>query len=138
MRKDAREIVFKLIFEFLFLKEPDEETKTELLLENKAVVSDHDAEYVHSVYEGVIANFDTLYEAVNERANIFKGERIFKTDLAVMLLAAYELKFCEDIPPVVSINEALILAGKYCSENSIPFINGILAKIKLDAEQKGK
>lgn len=52
-----------------------------------------------------------------------------KVDLAIMRLAVYELKYREDIPANVSINEAVELAKKYGGDQSKNFINGVLGKI---------
>jgi len=51
-------------------------------------------------------------------------------DRNILRLAIYEMLHREDIPPVVSINEAVDLAKKYSTEDSGKFVNGILDKIK--------
>jgi N utilization substance protein B len=52
-----------------------------------------------------------------------------KVDLAIMRLSCYEIKFRDDIPMNVSINEAVELAKKYSGEQSGTFVNGVLGKI---------
>ena len=52
-----------------------------------------------------------------------------KVDLTIMRLAYYEMKFDDDIPVIVAINEAVELAKKYGGDDSSSFINGILAKL---------
>ncbi len=52
-----------------------------------------------------------------------------RVDLAILRLATYELKWDEDIPTGVAINEAVELAKKYSSDTSPAFINGVLAKV---------
>ena len=54
-----------------------------------------------------------------------------KVDLTIIRLAVYEMKFDEDIPVSVAINEAVELAKRYGTENSPAFINGVLAKYDL-------
>jgi transcription antitermination factor NusB len=56
-------------------------------------------------------------------------ERIAKVDRTILRMALYELLYREDIPPKVTINEAVDLGKKFCSEESGAFINGILDKI---------
>ena len=51
-----------------------------------------------------------------------------KVDLAIIRLAVYEIKFEDDIPTKVSINEAVELAKKYGADESGAFVNGVLAK----------
>ncbi len=55
--------------------------------------------------------------------------RFGKTDLAIMRLAIYEIKFDDDIPAKVAINEAVELAKRYGGAQSASFINGVLAKV---------
>ena len=56
--------------------------------------------------------------------------RIAKVDRNILRLAIYEMLHREDIPPVVSINEAIDIAKKFSTENSGRFVNGILDKVK--------
>jgi N utilization substance protein B len=56
-------------------------------------------------------------------------DRIGKAELAVLRLAIYELKFDEDIPQGVAINEAVELAKEYGQEGSGAFVNGVLARL---------
>ncbi len=77
---------------------------------------------------GVIENVDTIDSKIKELAKNWDFERIAKIDLAILRMALYELLFRKDIPPVVSINEAIDLSKEYSSQESRRFINGILDK----------
>lgn len=125
MRKFARETAFKLIFEYLFNKEYNEYSLSVLSMEDN--LDDKDRAYISAVYSGVIENFDSLYGEISSLPSDFKPDRLFKTDLAIMLLAVYEIKFMEDVPAKVAINEAVELAKIYSTDKSHTFINGILA-----------
>ena len=61
-------------------------------------------------------------------AEKFAIDRLFKVDLAILLLALYEIKFVESVPFKVSVDEAISLAKKYSTEKSAKYINGVLAK----------
>lgn len=124
MRKQAREYVFKLIFEYIFLKEKNNDGLTEVLPEN---LTDSDKEYINKVYSGVLDNYAELFEAVSRLSSEFKAERVYKVDLAILLLAMYEIRFFEEVPDVVAVNEAVELAKSYSTDKSHSFINGILA-----------
>ena len=126
-RSVARDKVFKLVFEYIFTKEIDEDLLNDYLSENE--VAD-EAEYVKRVYYGVKDNFDYLYEKINNLSVGFAANRIYKIDLAIMLVAAYEMEFIDGIPAKVSINEACNLAKVYSTEKSVGFVNAILAKVK--------
>lgn len=125
MRKLARETAFKLIFEYLFLKEKNQTSINELC--GGELLTDADREYINIVYSGVIENYDSIYGEISKLSFDFKPERIFKVDLAILLLSIYEIKYMADVPDIVAINEAVELAKIYSTDKSHSFINGILA-----------
>ena len=79
---------------------------------------------------GVNANIDDIDFTISTYATNWSIDRIAKVDLAILRLAIFELKKREDIPPVVSINEAIDLAKSFSSAESKRFINGILDSVK--------
>ncbi len=132
MRKDARELVFKLIFEYLFTEKTESETKVDLLISGEYQINEEDREYIDRVFAGVVADMDNLKNAIKEKSIGFDLERIFKTDLAIIVLALYEMKHEQDVPLKVAVNEALNLSKKFGSEKSGSYINGILASLASD------
>lgn len=83
-----------------------------------------------SLILGAIENISSIDEAISKHANNWKFDRIAKVDLAVLRLALYELLFRDDIPPIVSINEAIDLGKTFSNLESKRFINGILDQVK--------
>lgn len=83
-----------------------------------------------SLILGAIENISSIDEAISKHANNWKFDRIAKVDLAVLRLALYELLFRDDIPPIVSINEAIDLGKTFSNLESKRFINGILDRVK--------
>ena len=79
---------------------------------------------------GAIENISEIDEAISKQAKNWKFDRIAKVDLAVLRLALYELLFRDDIPPIVSINEAIDLGKTFSNLESKRFINGILDEVK--------
>ena len=69
-------------------------------------------------------------DAIEKSATNWSMDRMAKVDLAILRLAVFELLFRTDIPPVVSINEAIDLAKEFSSSESRRFINGVLDKVK--------
>ncbi len=132
MRKDARELVFKLIFEYLFTEKTESETKVDLLLSGEYQITDEDRIYIDRVFAGVVADMENLQYAIKEKSIGFDLERIFKTDLAILMLALYEMKNESDVPLKVAVNEALNLSKKFGAEKSGSYINGILASLACD------
>jgi len=79
---------------------------------------------------GAIENIGAIDARITEHANNWTFDRIAKVDLAILRLAIYELLFRTDIPPIVSINEAIDLSKIFSNPDSKRFINGILDKMK--------
>ncbi len=81
---------------------------------------------------GVLAKRKEVDEKIKSHADNWDFDRIAKVDLSVLRLAVYELLFREDIPPVVSINEAIEIAKRFSTEESGRFVNGILDRVRKD------
>ena len=126
-RTDAREVAFKLIFEYLFTSERDDVLFADLL-ESYNVAAEQ--QYIQTVYDGVINKIDELKEHIANTAIGYALERIYKVDQAILLVGLYEILYMQDIPYAVSVNEALELAKKFSTPKSASFINGILSKFK--------
>ncbi|MFT4901831.1 MAG: N utilization substance protein B [Lentimonas sp.] len=79
---------------------------------------------------GAIEHIGHIDEEIKSHTENWSFERIAKVDLSVLRLAIYELLHRKDIPPIVSINEAIELGKIYSTPDSKRFINGILDKMK--------
>ena len=86
--------------------------------------------FMEDLVRGVLGNINVVDENIDKYSKNWMFSRIAKTDLAILRLAIYELLFRKDIPPVVSINEAIDLAKSFSNEDSKRFVNGILDKVK--------
>lgn len=125
-RKIARESAYKLIFEYLFLKKANQRT-FEIL--SSIELADVDRKYMLQVYTGVIKNYDNLIAIIDELSEGFSLDRIFKPDLAALLLAVYEMNYMKDIPLSVSIAEAVELVKRYSTDKSNQYVNGVLSSV---------
>ncbi len=124
-RRQAREEAFILIFEKQFNPIPTQE-----ILETAAEVRDLKPDkYIKTVFTGVYDNQEQIDGLISDKAIGWKINRISKTSLCILRLAIFEIKFMEDIPVSVSINEAVELAKKYATEDDASFINGILSTV---------
>lgn len=125
-RRQAREEAFILIFEKQFnLLEVSE------ILEIAKEVRDLEPdEYINSVFSGVYENLEAIDTIISKNAIGWKINRISKVSLCILRLAIFEIKFVEDIPASVSINEAVELAKKYATKEDASFINGILSTVE--------
>ena len=125
-RRQAREEAFILIIEKQFNSAPVEEI-LEIAKEVRDLQPD---EYINTVFNGVYDNLEELDNIISEKAIGWKISRISKTSLCILRLSIFEIKFMEDIPVSVSINEAVELAKKYATEEDASFINGILSSVE--------
>ena len=86
--------------------------------------------YIKSVVLGVMDKYDELSAAISENlAEGWRIERISKVARAVLMLAIYEIRYVDDVPDKVAINEAIELAKKFDEPDSSAFVNGVLAGI---------
>jgi len=79
---------------------------------------------------GTIEHRDECDKIIKQHAKNWDLHRIAAVDRNVMRLAIYEMLYRDDIPPVVSINEAVDIAKKFSTQDSGKFVNGILDKVK--------
>lgn len=134
-RKNAREIVYQLLFSINFSIEEDSKISFEMALENLCegvVLDDEDKEFIEKEYDGIIKNKETLLEIIKSNLTNYSIEKIYKPDLIALLIAVYEITFEDEISPKTSVNEAVNICKKYSTENSYKFVNGVLAEILKD------
>ena len=86
-------------------------------------------DYIKTVFSGVYENIEELDNIISSTAVGWKIERISKTALCVLRLALFEIKFMDDIPLSVSINEAVEICKKYATTEDASFVNGILSTV---------
>jgi len=87
-------------------------------------------EFMESLVKGVLEHLEDLDETIGQHAKNWNLRRMAAVDRNILRLAVYEIKYRNDIPPVVSINEAVDIAKKYSTEDSGKFVNGILDKVR--------
>jgi N utilization substance protein B len=86
-------------------------------------------EFARRLVSGVVSQRPELDRLVDRAAANWKIERLAKVDLIILRIATYELTFCSDIPINVSLDEAIEMGKRFGSEDSAPFINGVLDQI---------
>ncbi len=79
---------------------------------------------------GVVDHADEIDGRIRGLAHNWDFDRIAKIDLAILRLAIFEMVYRKDIPPVVSINEAIDLSKQFSNLDAKRFINGILDRLK--------
>ena len=126
-RSTAREHLFQLTFEQLFSEDKNDVTLEAYLMD--ASLTDSDKPYVRKAYDGIYTHLDELKGIVAKYSNGFNIDRIYKLDLAAMIVSVYEMKYVPEVPAAVSINEAVELVKRYSTEKSKSYVNGVLASV---------
>ena len=124
-RSEAREEAFKLIFQMQVNNEEPQFLIDEMLSEHPE--SQVNINYIKTAVLGVIEKNDELIADITN--NLVKGwtvSRISKVSLAVLKLAIFEIKYIEDVPTKVAINEAVELEKKFDDPDNSAFVNGVL------------
>jgi N utilization substance protein B len=86
--------------------------------------------FAEPLIKGVLEQREAIDELIKKHCKNWHFHRIAAVDRNVMRLAIYEMLYRDDIPPVVSINEAVDIAKKFSTEDSGKFVNGILDKVR--------
>jgi N utilization substance protein B len=87
--------------------------------------------FAEELIGGAIGHIAEIDDIIKEYAKNWDFKRIARVDLAILRLAIYEMLYRKDIPPVVSINEAIDLSKEFSIPDAKRFINGILDQFKL-------
>lgn len=91
---------------------------------------DYVREFANPLVEGTFEHREAIDSAIRSSADNWTLERMPIVDLCILRSATYELLYLVDIPPAVSINEAVELAKTYSTDDSPKFVNGVLDRIK--------
>ena len=82
--------------------------------------------FCDALVQGAIEHQQSIDEVIRSNTQNYELSRISVVDRNVLRVAIYEMLHCPEIPPVVSINEAIEIAKKYSTEESGRFVNGVL------------
>jgi N utilization substance protein B len=133
LRRQARELAVQFLYRHDLAGPGELELERELAaLPNADEQPARARPFALELIRGAIERQAVLDEKIRHYAQNWSLERIAAVDRAILRIAIYELLYREDIPPVVSINEAIELAKNYSTEDSGRFVNGILDRVKLE------
>ncbi len=122
-RKEARECAFILLFEASCKRDETAEEIFEKATAVRELVTD---EFARKVFFGAYENSAAIDDCIEKCLKGREKKRVSVVSQAILKLAVYELMFLDDIPPKVSINEAIELSKKYDDETVYSFVNGVL------------
>src|SRR3989338_5765695 len=127
-RTRARECALKILYA-LDITKGDPRECSEAFWQNHEDVEGDVRSFADSLVLGVSKNRESIDKVISGYATNWQLKRMAVIDRNILRFATYELLFTEDIPPKVTINEAIDIAKKYGDANSGKFVNGIIDKI---------
>jgi N utilization substance protein B len=85
--------------------------------------------YITDLFESAMDNKEWCEDQIKSRLNNWEFDRVAILDRLLLIVAISEIYFIEDVPPKVSISEAIEIAKIYCNEDSSSFVNGVLDNV---------
>ena len=132
-RSEQREQAFAIVFEQIFNSAPVDE-----LIENAVEARDLEvSDYARETAKKTAAHLDEIDAEIERYSRTCRKNRICKAVLAILRLALCEMKYCDDVPVSVAINEAVELAKKYATLEDAQFVNGLLGSAARAAAAEG-
>ncbi len=135
-RRKARELAVQVHFHLEF--NPGDPQKGFDLICEKFNSRDSIRPFSEKLVTGVCEKKEELDRLISRASRNWRLERMPRLDKIILRLAAFEMLFMEDIPPKVSINEAVEMGKKFGGEDSGGFINGVLDNIYITLVQEGR
>ena len=114
-RSKVREHIFKMLFSIGF-DAADADEQIELYLEQVEEASEEERGYMRKKVKDIAAHEEEIDAMINEHTTGWKTGRMNKVDLSVLRLAVYEMKWDDEVPVKVAINEAVELAKNFSGD----------------------
>ena len=134
MRRKSREIALQFLFGHDFQKQAADAESVRKEIDRFCASFDTDEKtlpYARLLITGICAQIAEIDQLVKEHSHHWRLERMSLVDRNILRIALYEMKFGQDVPAKVAINEALEIAKHYSMPDSVAFVNGILDSVEL-------
>ena len=128
-RRETREHIFLMLFRKDFHEANELKEQIELYISELEKPTIEEYSYLTSRFQSIVDKIEEIDAILTETSSGWKLNRMGKVDLTILRLAVFELRFDEEIPNKVAINEAVELAKKFGGDESPGFVNGVLAKL---------
>ena len=135
-RRETREWIVQFLFQMDFNPEPIDIALGDFWEEKTP--NDREKQYAEEIIKGVVQRKDELDAYLSKYAKRWDSERMGAVDRTVMRVALFEMLYREDVPPVVSINEAVHFAKDFSSFQSGRFVNGVLDRIRQELDRPAR
>lgn len=128
-RRDGRVVALQFLFAWSINHPINLAADIRDFIETQEHPRDHYA-YGEELIQGVIEHCEELDAQIKGLVHNWDFNRIAKVDLAILRVSMFEMIYRKDIPPIVSINEAIDLSKQFSNADSKRFINGVLDRLK--------
>ena len=129
LRRDGREAAIQFLYQLDSYK-PAQLDEALTGFWKQSEVKQNVRDFATALLKGVLPKLPEVDAKIRTLADNWDFERLAMVDRNILRLAVYEMLFCPEIPPVVSINEAIEIAKKFSSAESGAFVNGLLDRVK--------
>lgn len=135
-RTKARECALQILYAMDIFKD-DAGDRIKVYWDNQEEEEDAEVKkFANLLVRGVMKNHEAIDGMITKYATNWDISRMAVIDRNILRLATFELLFTDDIPPKVSINEAIDIAKRFGDKDSGKFVNGILDKIHKTESKK--
>ena len=128
-RREIREHLFRMLFRKDFHEDTELKEQIDLYFESLEEPKEEDLRYLKERFQKINERIPEIDIILEEASSGWRLNRMGKVDLTIMRLAIYEIKYDNDIPTKVAINEAVEIAKIFGGDSSGSFVNGVLAKL---------
>jgi N utilization substance protein B len=128
-RRDGRVAALQYLFSWSINPPKNLSEDLRVFFENQEKPREHYA-FGEELIHGALEHIQEIDTRIKSLAHNWEFDRIAKIDLSILRLAMFEMIYRKDIPPVVSINEAIDLSKEFSNADAKRFINGILDRLK--------
>lgn len=136
VRRESRKMAMQVLFELEMNRQDPDIALRRLWKDRKA--PEGAKIFTEQLVHGAVTHMEEIDAIIRKYAENWDIKRINPTDKNVMRVAIYEMLYCEDIPPVVSINEAVDIAKEFGDAKSGMFVNGILDRARKDLKRSAR
>ena len=135
-RRETREWIVQFLFQLDFNPEPIDIALQDFWEEKTP--NAREKTYAEEIIKGVVQRKAELDEKLSQYATRWNSDRMGAVDRTVMRVALFEMLYRDDVPPVVSINEAVHFAKDFSSFQSGRFVNGVLDRIRKEIDRPAR
>jgi len=133
-RRKSREFALQVLYQLDITKQDVIKTLTQF--QDHFSGNEERDDFMERLVLGVLEHCQEIDQLIEKYSENWRLDRMNIIDRAILRMATFELLYCEEIPPKVTLNEAIDLGKRFGSEDSGSFINGILDRIQNEAIRK--